>query len=449
MLQASTPNQLKHKQAIAKLNNNSVVIYYSLHGKEMRFPTGVSLKVEKGKIWNPIDWDRKTGRLRLASTKLNDKDLVSTLKVRQGTIDALLKKANDIIDDYFQKDITIKPDELQLLLADQQQGKVKKANTPFFEYVQAFVDRKAAHFKHNGNPISIKDYVSAQGLLKDYESFKKKPNKVVDINLHWLQEFVNYMKEPHPEYYGEHRVTSDGNMKNGTIKKRLDFMAEFFGYLKELKVVSNYEVDVIKNYKRTIKKEATVKETLDIDEIHALYKQNFINPAYRTISDLFVFLCLTGIRYQDLVDFDVSFIQDSKDGTGKVYVKKASKTGIDYNIPLCKIVLDILKKYKNKLPIMASAYGNRLIKEALEITGRFNNLTQVKDKETGKYKRRCDLITLHKGRNSFITNLVDTVPLNELMKYTGHKKLSTLQGYIDTTRAVKMEYIQVFDLKTA
>jgi integrase len=55
---------------------------------------------------------------------------------------------------------------------------------------------------------------------------------------------------------------------------------------------------------------------------------------------------------------------------------------------------------------------------------------------------------MHKGRDSFITNLVDSTPLNTLMKYTGHSKLSTLQGYIDTNREVETDpIIKAFNRK--
>ena len=145
--------------------------------------------------------------------------------------------------------------------------------------------------------------------------------------------------------------------------------------------------------------------------------------------------------------FDKRFIFKQKDSGGFIYKKAASKTGIDYNIPLCQIVIEILEKYEYELPKITDQYGNRAIKESLKKTEMFNELTQIKDKETGEYKHRYEAITLHKGRNSFITNLVDTTPLNELMKYTGHKKLSTLQSYIDVRRPVKMDYIKVFDMK--
>lgn len=38
-------------------------------------------------------------------------------------------------------------------------------------------------------------------------------------------------------------------------------------------------------------------------------------------------------------------------------------------------------------------------------------------------------------------------PLNQLMKFTGHSKLSTLQGYIDPSREVDTNPIKIFNRK--
>jgi hypothetical protein len=39
---------------------------------------------------------------------------------------------------------------------------------------------------------------------------------------------------------------------------------------------------------------------------------------------------------------------------------------------------------------------------------------------------------VHRGRDTFITMLVNNrVPLNEIMKYTGHKSVTSLNMYID------------------
>ena len=78
----------------------------------------------------------------------------------------------------------------------------------------------------------------------------------------------------------------------------------------------------------------------------------------------------------------------------------------------------------------------------------FDDPTNIIDKKTGEDKLRYNCISLHKGRDSFITNLVDTsIPLNTLLKYTGHTKLSTLQGYIDTSRDIDTTHISIFNRK--
>jgi site-specific recombinase XerD len=438
--------KLKHKEASIRLNNTSIVIYYSYQNEEMRFPTGVKINVSKSKSGKYFYWDPVLKKLKLPPFFTTDKDKVAIIISQQTTIDTLLRKANEIITEYFQRNIIITPNELKILLSQQQDEKISIANADFFDCLTNFLELKRNHFSARGNIISLKDYTSTKLLLLDYQAYLKAPIRVSAISKLWLDGFVQYMSTPHPKYIGDHKVSSKGGMANSTIKKRLDIFAEFFGYLKELKLVTEHEVDLIKKFKKTIRKESTHKETLEISEIHQLYKFNFPLPHHRQIRDLFVFICLTGIRYQDLVDFDKRFIQNSKKGDGKIYKKAASKTGIDYNVPLCNLAIKILEKYNYQLPKVSDAHGNRMIKEALQETKLFDEYTQIVDKETNEYKKRYEAITLHKGRNTFITNLVDSTPLNELMKYTGHKKLSTLQGYIDTKRPVKMDYIKIFDL---
>lgn len=413
----------------------------------MRYPTGVRLEGFKGRDGKYPSWDYKNNRLKILSTSGTNRHAIKTLEAKQKRIDELLNRANSLINDYFSKGMEMYPRHLTNLLNNAEEIKYTAANASFFEYFNQFVERKKAHFTARGKIISLKDYNSTLLLLQDFEKFKDYDLRIEYINNLWLDDFVNYMSTKHPKYYGDYKVSSDGEMANSTIKKRLDILAEFFSFLKELKLVKAEQDEMVRKFKKGIKRQPTRKETLEIPEIHKLYKFKFKDPSDIQIRDLFVFLCLTGIRYQDLVGFDKKFIRKSQTGDGFVYVKAASKTSLDYNIPLCKIVLEILKKYNYELPKISGQYGNRAIKEALRKTQLFDDYTQIIDKKTKEFKRRYEAITLHKGRDSFITNLVDTTPLNELMKYTGHKKLSTLQGYIDKKRPVKMDYIKVFDIK--
>ncbi len=437
---------IKHKQATVRLNNSTVVIYYSFKGDDMRFPTGVKLEGIKGKDGKYPSWDYKNNRLKILPNNGTNRNAIKALEAKQNRIDELLNRANTLINDYFSRGMEMYPKHLSNLLNKVEELKYTAANASFFEYFNQFFERKKEHFTVRGKIISLKDYNSTLLLLKDFEKFKDYDLRIEYINNLWLEDFVNYMSSKHPQYYGDYKVNSEGEMANSTIKKRLDILAEFFTFLKELKVVTVEQEEMVRKFKKSIKRQPTRKETLDILEIHKLYQFKFKEQSDIQIKDLFVFLCLTGIRYQDLVSFDKKFIRESKTGDGFVYVKAASKTSLDYNIPLCNIVLEILKKYNYELPKISGQYGNRAIKEALRKTQLFDDYTQIINKKTKDFKRRYEAITLHKGRDSFITNLVDTTPLNELMKYTGHKKLSTLQGYIDKKRPVKMDYIKVFNI---
>ncbi|MBN8688698.1 MAG: tyrosine-type recombinase/integrase [Chitinophagales bacterium] len=439
--------KLKHRPAVAKPNNTSIVIYYSYQGKEMRYPTGVSIDPQKDKDGKFTSWDYKNNRLKLPTYNGKKPMLINTLETKQQRIDDLLNRANSLINRSFSNGSVMYPNYLESLLSHKETVQLDRDNTSFFDYFNQFLERKREHFNARGKIISLKDYNSTLLLLQDFEKYKNIDIRIEYINNLWLEDFVNYMATKHPKYYGDYKVHSQGEMKDSTKKKRLDILAEFFTYLKELKVVSIEQEETVRKFKKRIKKQQVQKATLDIPEIHKLYKFKFAQRHHEQIRDLFVFLCLTGIRFQDLIEFDKNFIKKSKTGSGYVYVKAASKTSLDYNIPLCQIVLEILNKYKFELPKITGQYGNRAIKEALQITGLFDDITQNKHKYTKENKRRFEAITLHKGRDSFITNLVDTTPLNELMKYTGHKKLSTLQGYIDKKRPVKMDYIKVFDMK--
>jgi integrase len=79
-------------------------------------------------------------------------------------------------------------------------------------------------------------------------------------------------------------------------------------------------------------------------------------------------------------------------------------------------------------------------------SGLFNEITRIKNKETQTYMFKYETITGHKGRDTFITNLIENTPINEIMKYTGHTKVSTLMKYVDKSRKVNSNYVKIFDI---
>ena len=108
--------------------------------------------------------------------------------------------------------------------------------------------------------------------------------------------------------------------------------------------------------------------------------------------------------------------------------------------------LEFLKTMDYKLDFMTNQKFNEGLKEICEGSGLFNDLTRSEDDE-GELVPRWKMISIHKGRHTFISNLVKlTVPINEIMKYTGHKKLETLMKYINTQTPMTNEYVKKLDL---
>lgn len=435
--------KLKLKRVVAKPNNTSICVYYSHLGQEMLFPTGISISSNKYKTGLYKDWDYNDNMV---------KPSVENYESSKKRIEDLVKKGNDILTELFNQSVVPTAKELKDLLSKEQKTTLISKNNSIIDLYESFYKTKEEQFIANGTPISLKDFTSTKNLIKDFDVYKEEIHKIYQFNTIWCGEMLNFMKISHDDDIekGKYYITN-GKLKPKTSKKRFDIFVQFSEYLKSHKLITQETIDEIKKFRKlNIKVPKTDKVTLDIDEIYTLYEYKFDNEEYEKVKDTFVFLCLTGMRYGDYLNFDKRFIQPSKITKVPVYERKAIKTkessGLNYKIPLCDLALEILKKYDYKLPKVTNP--NETIKKALKITELFEEPVTIYDKHTGVEKLKYECISMHKGRDSFITNLVDTTPLNTLMKYTGHSKLSTLQGYIDTNRDVETEpIIKAFNRK--
>jgi site-specific recombinase XerC len=434
---------VKFKRAKLKVNNGSVVVYYSNSGT-MRYPTGVVINKKKGRDGKFLDWDYKDNLI---------KPIVSDYEQKKAQMEKVLNIANDILTQKQKDGDAISAAELEKILNSKSHEKTQVRQAGLREEYELFYERKKKSFAARGMLISLKDYTSFKHLLEDYEAVFEKKLRVRDVDEVFLEDLLNWLRAPAPKMVAGHVLKTQGRLGEKTLQKRFSTLHALFVQLKRKGKVQDAEF--IKVFmQEEIKPLPNDKVSLTIEEVHQLYDQHFTEPNYRKVRDLFVLACLTGLRWADIVDFDSRFIIPSEDGTGKVYKRTASKTkstsGKSFEIPLCDIVLEILERYGGSLkPLMVSnVEANRRIKEVLKATGRFDQITELRDKETKELLRRWEAVTMHKGRDTFITNLVDNAPLNEIMKYTAHTKLSTLQGYIDKKRKVSMKYIKIFNRKT-
>lgn len=420
--------------ATLTINNGSVVVYYH-HESTMKLPTGVTISKKKNKSNKFVEWDYKRLTLDAGVDDFQTKHLI---------IQGALKRANDLLEENAKEGNFLTGTELEHLLINQQRNKQIIRSALLLEMYNQFYQSKKEDLEVHGKIISLKDYTSFHNNIVDYEKVHNVSVKIKEIDTQFLKDFHKWLRLKCPKSVqtpeGIHHLKTKGNLAAKTLRKRFDIFKEFFRYLQVNKIVTDYEF--LKDYsKKNLQNVTTTKVTLTVEEVYKLYDFDFGNDRLNKIKQLFVFACLTGMRWGDLQTFDARFIKNG------VYQKTAQKTanssGAKVQLPLCDTAMEILKLNGNSLkPLMKSnVHANEDIKEALKITGYFDAITNLVDKNTGENLRRYEAITMHKGRDTFITNLVGITPLTELMKYTGHTKLSTLQLYVDQTRGVNHNFV--------
>ena len=147
-----------------------------------------------------------------------------------------------------------------------------------------------------------------------------------------------------------------------------------------------------------------IEKCLTPDEFQLLKTATIPDARLERVRDLFVFHTYSCLAYHDLRAFDSKKIQEV-DG-GKVYTGHRGKTKIEFTVPLLSPALDILKKYKGKLPMLSNVKYNAYLKEVVAVVGI--------DKP----------ITTHWARHTGATLLLNAgVPIEKVSKVCGHSTI--------------------------
>ena len=124
------------------------------------------------------------------------------------------------------------------------------------------------------------------------------------------------------------------------------------------------------------------------------------------------------------------------------------KTDEKITIPLHPNLREVLEKYGYDLSSMAISNQkfNKYVKELCLEAGINADVEVVKyEKGIKKYHviPKYKLIASHTGRRTFITNaILAGIPLSVIQRITGHKKLVTLQKYVDIAEGVKSQELE-------
>lgn len=175
-------------------------------------------------------------------------------------------------------------------------------------------------------------------------------------------------------------------------------------------------------YAYSITKEETKRGFLSKEEIKLLIDGTFKKKGYELIRDLFLFCTFTGLTFIDMKNLTKDNLQLSFDG--HLWIKtNRQKTGVESNIRLLDIPLQIIKKYEG------TAEGNLLLPVPCYANCKYD--LKVIAKKCGIDKN----VTWHMSRHTYATTicLSNDVPIETLSKMLGHRSIRTTQIYAKIT----------------
>ena len=165
-----------------------------------------------------------------------------------------------------------------------------------------------------------------------------------------------------------------------------------------------------------------VQKYLTTEELHRIMTTPLHKPALYLTRDMFLFSCYTGISYGDMRLLTKENLSLAEDGTW--WIKSArQKTGVEFEIPLLDLPLQILNKYRdttpdnNLLPMYRNSTLNLYLKE-IALTCNINRP-----------------LVFHTARHTYATEITLShgVPLETVSKMLGHSRIETTQIYAKVT----------------
>ena len=168
------------------------------------------------------------------------------------------------------------------------------------------------------------------------------------------------------------------------------------------------------------------------------------------VRDIFLFCCYSSLRYSDVYNLKRSNIK-------KEHIEITTvKTGDSLNIDLNNYTRAIIEKYKDvhfqndkALPVISNQKMNDYIKELGELAGINEQIQETYykgneriDTVTPKYA----LLGTHAGRRTFICFALSlNIPVQIIMKWTGHSDYKAMKPYIDVADNIKANAMNKFN----
>lgn len=269
---------------------------------------------------------------------------------------------------------------------------------------------------------TIKRYDNIKNILENFEKAKKYKLTYSRINKTFHNEFTSYCM---------------GDLKhiNNTYARNLTLFKSFMYWSVEKKYTFNNDFVRFKKVPKVI----TNQIALTIEDLNKLMQHKFTTESLERVRDVFVFACVTGMRFGEL-----SLISRSNVSEKYITLKEdKDETKEAREIPLTNLSRYILLKYDYKLPLIANQKQNEYIKKCFQEMEYINKVQKVTTKGKENIKEEMffyERISSHTARRTFITMMKRQGKSDKLIaSITGHNDMKTLNQYYQVNDDEKKE----------
>lgn len=371
-------------------------------------------------VYKPLKY--YTG-IKVTRQDWNDELKLPFQKSKQNELLAVQKTIEDVFQ-YLQMKNALSNEAIRNELDMQLKGKSDEVVTKvrLIDFIeQEFVNRESYSLK------TKQRFESFVKRLKDFEKDIRKPLYSNDMN---EQLYAQYMEKRRIDLKKQNSLwLSFADFK--TVMRRIAKTYNVDVFIPTVEIAPNDRIRFLKFEEKVY---------LNFEQINKIIKHEPATERMRDTKLIFLTLLFTGCRYSDVFKVKPEFSY-SKDGVSFDYARFITKKcDVEVVIPILKPLKDAWEQ--NGGPI-AHRYTevafNLNVKELIrqckmeeKITLSFTNSRGKKEFETKPFNK---LVSSHTGRRSFITNLINYVPVTILTKITSHqlKETSIIFGYNKTS----------------
>lgn len=366
----------------------------------------------------PINWSFENNRPKLKGAKkaANANSIRQQLQRYSIKFDELVALHSKINEDFTSK--TLKG------YFDKEFKRSAKNNNTFYLAYDAFTLERIK--RREWKPSTIKRYKNIKNHLLEFEKHIGYNLTFGNINERFYTDFTDY-------------CYSTLDHGTNTFARNVGLFKTFMFWALKEKYTYNEAFKAFKKPERVITQEVA----LTLDQVKTIFAFETKSKSLEKVRDVFVFQCLTGLRYGELklinkrtISDDMITIKEDKDVT-----KEARE------IPLFDITKYILRKYDNQLPLISNQKQNELIKSVFKDAEFDNEIEYTRNKNKQKeiiIKPFYDRVSTHTARRTFITIMKKKgIADKTIMKMSGHRDLKTFNSYYKVDSEAKMDAIKL------